>query len=259
MARLSPGDRSIAGQVAIVTGAASGMGRATARLFADEGARVGILDRDGDGLETVRAELAAAGAPVEAVEVDLADGAAIPAAVEHIRGALGPVDIVVNNAGVSIPVAVDDPAYDDAWDTTLAVNLTAYARVVRACLADLRRDAAGRIVNVASTEGIGATAFVSPYTASKHGVIGLTRALAVELGASGITVNCVCPGPITTGMTSGIPDEAKQKFARRRVPARRYGAPEEVAHATLSLVLPAMSYVNAAVLVVDGGMTAQNT
>jgi 3-oxoacyl-[acyl-carrier protein] reductase len=225
MARLSPGDRSIAGQVAIVTGAASGMGRATARLFADEGARVGIVDRDAEGLEAVRAELVEAGALVEAVAVDLADGANIPAALEGIRAALGPVDIVVNNAGVSIPVAIDDPAYDAAWDTTLAVNLTAYVRVIRSCLADLRRNAAGRIVNVASTEGLGATAFVSPYTASKHAVIGLTRALAVELGASGVTVNCVCPGPISTGMTSAIPDEAKHRFARRRVPAKRYGAP----------------------------------
>jgi 3-oxoacyl-[acyl-carrier protein] reductase len=115
------------------------------------------------------------------------------------------------------------------------------------------------VVNIASTEGLGASAFASPYTASKHGVIGLTRALAVELGARGVTVNCVCPGPIRTGMTEPIPDEHKRRFARRRVPLRRYGEPEEVAHGTLSLVLPAASYINGAVLVVDGGMLAQNT
>ena len=114
-------------------------------------------------------------------------------------------------------------------------------------------------MNIASTEGLGATAFASPYTASKHGVIGLTRALAVELGSQGVTVNCVCPGPIHTGMTAMIPDEAKTKFARRRVPLRRYGEPEEVAHGILSLVLPASSYINGAVLVVDGGLTIQNT
>ena len=99
----------------------------------------------------------------------------------------------------------------------------------------------------------------SPYTASKHGVVGLTRALAVELGSQGVTVNCVCPGPIRTGMTAPIPDDAKRKFARRRVPLRRYGEPEEVAHATLSLVLPASSFINGAVLVVDGGLLVQNT
>ena len=94
---------------------------------------------------------------------------------------------------------------------------------------------------------------------SVTGVVGLTRGLAVELGSQGVTVNCVCPGPIHTGMTAAIPDDAKRKFARRRVPLRRYGDPEEVAQATLSLVLPAASYMNAVVLPVDGGMTAQNT
>jgi 3-oxoacyl-[acyl-carrier protein] reductase len=259
MARLTAGDRSIAGRVAIVTGAASGMGRATAHLFADEGAHVAIIDRDADALHTVREEIAAAGGTVHAETVDVADGIALTGAVERTRAALGPVDIVVNNAGVSLPASADDPGYEEVWEATMAVNLTAHVRMVRACLDDLRRDRAGRVVNVASTEGLGATANLSPYTASKHGVIGLTRALAVELGASGVTVNCVCPGPIDTAMTALIPGEAKERFARRRVPLRRYGRPEEVAHATLSLVLPAMSYVNAAVLVVDGGMTAQNT
>jgi 3-oxoacyl-[acyl-carrier protein] reductase len=131
--------------------------------------------------------------------------------------------------------------------------------MVRACLPYLMRNGEGRVVNIASTEGVGATGSISPYTASKHGVIGLTRSLAVELGARGVTVNCVCPGPIHTGMTALIPDDAKTKFARRRVPLRRYGEPEEVAHATLSLALPASSYINGAVLIVDGGMTAKNT
>jgi 3-oxoacyl-[acyl-carrier protein] reductase len=141
----------------------------------------------------------------------------------------------------------------------MAVNLASHAHLIRACLDQLLRDGEGRVVNIASTEGVGATGFISPYTASKHGVIGLTRCLAVELGARGVTVNCVCPGPIHTGMTAAIEDEAKQKFARRRVPLRRYGDPEEVAQMTLSLVLPAASYVNGAVLVVDGGMTVKNS
>jgi 3-oxoacyl-[acyl-carrier protein] reductase len=259
MARLTTGDRSIAGRVSIVTGAASGMGRATAHLFADEGAKVAVLDRDADGLATVAGEIAGSGGTVHAVTVDMADGPGLAAAVEDVRGALGRVDIVVNNAGVSLPVAVDDAGYESIWEQTLAVNLTAHVRLVRACLADLRRHGQGRVVNIASTEGLGASSHISPYTTSKHGVIGLTRALAVELGDSGVTVNCVCPGPIRTGMTAAIEEEHKARFARRRVPVRRYGEPEEVAHATLSLVLPAMSYVNAAVLVVDGGMTAQNS
>ena len=112
---------------------------------------------------------------------------------------------------------------------------------------------------MASSEGLGATAFISAYTASKHGVIGLTRGLAVELGRSGVTVNAVCPGPIRTGMTAAIPDDAKDKFARRRVPAGRYGDPAEVAHAIWALVLPGASYITGAVLSVDGGLTVQNT
>jgi 3-oxoacyl-[acyl-carrier protein] reductase len=131
--------------------------------------------------------------------------------------------------------------------------------LIRACLDQLRRNGDGRIVNIASTEGLGASAFNSPYAASKHGVVGLTRALAVELGSQGVTVNCICPGPIHTGMTQVIPDDAKTKFARRRVPLRRYGDPEEVAQITLSLVLPAASYLNGAIIPVDGGLIAQNT
>ena len=113
-------------------------------------------------------------------------------------------------------------------------------------------------MNIASTEGLGATAFISPYTVSKHGVIGLTRALAVELGSSGVTVNAVCPGPIRTGMTAGIPDDAKAAFAKRRTALGRYGEPEEIAHMVLSLVLPAAAFVTGAVLVVDGGLTIRN-
>lgn len=259
MARLTRLSRSIAGQVSVVTGAASGMGRATAHLLADEGAAVAVLDRDAEGVQAVVAEISGAGGRAHGVAVDLADGDATDAALAEARSALGPVDILVNNAGVSLPAPIDAEGYEAAWAATVAVNLTAYTRTIRACLADLRRDGRGRIVNVASTEGLGATAHLSPYTATKHGVVGLTRSLAVELGPTGVTVNCICPGPIHTGMTALIPDEAKQRFARRRVPMRRYGDPEEVAQITLSLVLPVASYLTGAIVPVDGGLVVQNT
>jgi 3-oxoacyl-[acyl-carrier protein] reductase len=260
--RLSLLSRSVAGRVVIVTGAASGMGRAVARLFADEGARVAVVDRDAEGVLAVAGEITDVHGPDAAVAwtLDLARPEDIPTVVAEVVERLGPVDILVNNAGIAVPAVVegDATAYEEAWDLTLAVNLAAHQRMVRACLPHLRRNGEGRVVNVASTEGIGASRFNSPYVAAKHGVIGLTRALAVELGALGVTVNAVCPGPIRTGMTAGIPDEAKEKFARRKVPLRRYGDPEEVAHAIVSLALPASSYLNGAVVVVDGGMTAKN-
>jgi 3-oxoacyl-[acyl-carrier protein] reductase len=238
------------------------MGQATARLFADEGARVAVLDRDAEGVLAAAGEIAEAHGPDSAVAwtLDLERPEDIPAVVEEVSSRLGPIDILVNNAGIALPALADgdDDDYEVAWARTMTVDLAAHHRLIRACLPSLRRDRAGRIVNVASTEGIGASRYNSPYVAAKHGVIGLTKALAVELGSTGVTVNAVCPGPIRTGMTAGIPDDAKEKFARRKVPLRRYGDPEEVAHAILSLALPASSFVNGAVLVVDGGMTAKN-
>jgi 3-oxoacyl-[acyl-carrier protein] reductase len=236
------------------------MGRATAHLFADEGAKVAVTDQHADGVETVVKEIQSAGGEAVGLVLDVRQPGRIEEVVTEVTAHFGGLDILVNNAGVSAGLPIDHRDYEDAWMFTLEVNLTAQARMVRACLPYLKASAdGGRIVNIASTEGLGATAGGSPYTASKHGVIGLTRSLAVELGKENVTVNCVCPGPIRTGMTQIIPEDAKNKFARRRVPLRRYGEPEEVAHGTLSLVLPAASYINGAVLVVDGGMTAQNT
>ena len=257
--RLTRLSRSIRDHVGIVTGAGSGMGRATAHLFADEGAAVAVIDRDGDAATRVAKEITDAGGNARAWKLDVADGEAVTATVDEVHDHFGSLRILVNNAGVSTftPFGSDD--YLASWERALSVNLTGQVHLIRAALPYLRASEDPRIVNIASTEGLGATAMNSPYTASKHGVIGLTRGLAVELGREGITVNCICPGPINTGMTAAIPDDAKTKFARRRVPARRYGEPEEVAHATLSLVLPASSFINGAVLVVDGGMLAQNT
>jgi 3-oxoacyl-[acyl-carrier protein] reductase len=250
-------ERSVAGRVAVVTGAASGMGRAIAELFAEEGATVAACDRNAAGVAEVVDGIRTAGGTAQAYPLDVTDPSAVSQVVGDAVGALGPVGILVNNAGISLPAPIDGPDFDAAWDLTLAVNLTGYTRMVRACLPYLLADGAGRIVNIASTEGLGATPYLSPYTASKHGVVGLTKSLAAELGARGVTVNCVCPGPINTGMTAPIPDDAKQKFAHRRVPLRRYGEPREVAQMVLNLVLPASSFVNGAIVPVDGGLSSK--
>ncbi len=247
--------RSVAGQVAIVTGAASGMGRAIAELFAAEGAAVAVTDRV--RVEAVVAGIQGAGGRAAGYELDVTDARQVRAVVDAAVTELGPIDVLVNNAGVSLPAPIGADGYEAAWELTLAVNLTGYTRLVRACLPHLMRNGAGRIVNIASTEGLGATPYISPYTASKHGVVGLTRSLACELGQQGVTVNCVCPGPIKTGMTAAIPEDAKEKFARRRVPLRRYGDPEEIAQVVLSIALPASSFLNGAVIPVDGGLSCK--
>ncbi len=248
--------RSVAGRVAIVTGAASGMGRATALLLASEGAKVAVTDLDLAACEAVVAE---AGTNAQAFALDVADGEAIKAVVADIAARFGGIDILINNAGVSSFAPLDaGDEYEAIWHRAIAVMLTAHQRMVRAALPWLRQSDAPRIVNIASTEGLGATPGDTPYVAAKTGVTGLTRGLAVDLGRDGITVNCICPGPIRTGMTDKVPEEDKAIFAKRRTALRRYGEPEEVAHVTLGLVLPAASYITGAVIPVDGGLTARN-
>jgi len=250
--------RSVQGLTVLVTGAASGMGRATARVFAAEGAHVAVTDFAREGAQTVAGEIAAAGGSARAWRLDVSSRDDIDAVVREIAAHFGGLDIVINNAGISVRLAIDDDGYDDAWGRALAVMLTAHQRIIRAALPHLRRSTCPRIVNIASTEALGATALHSAYAAAKAGVTGLTRSLAVELGRDGITVNCICPGPIATTMTARISDEHKATYARRRTALGRYGAPEEVAHMTLSLCLPAASFLTGAVIPVDGGLMARN-
>lgn len=227
-------------RVAVVTGGASGIGRATAQLLEAEGVSVAVLDLAGPE------------------PVDVSDPDAVRAAVGAARDRLGPIDIVVNAAGIPSAGDIADDRYVQEWEKAIAVNLTAAMHVVRACLPDLLAGGAGRIVNVASTEGLGAARWMGPYSVSKHGLIGFTRSLAVDLGRSGVTANCVCPGATLTGMTGGIPAADRDAFARRHVPVGRYAMPEEIAYMIVALTRPEASFVNGSVVVVDGGQTAMN-
>lgn len=253
-------DRSVAGKTVLITGAASGMGRATAHLFAREGANVMATDMNADGVEAVASEIRDAGYEnVRAMALDVSDADAIKATVAATVEAFSALDILINNAGFARLTHPSEESYEGIWDDSINVMLTAHQRLIRAALPYLMKtETGGRIVNISSTEGLGATPGNGPYVAAKHGVIGLTRAMANDLGREGITCNCICPGPIETGINASIPDEHKVIFAKRRVPLRRYGIPEEVAHITLSCCLPAASYLNGVVIPVDGGLTIKN-
>ena|SRR5271166_2110315 len=251
-------DRSVKGRAVLITGAASGMGRATAHVFANEGALVAVTDVNFDGVDIVVNEIRAEGGTAEGWLLDVMEHDEIQRIVNEVSGRFGRLDILINNAGFGAFHPLDGPDYDRIWDRAIQGLLTAQQQLVRAALPHLRRSDAARIVNIASTEGLGATPGDTPYVVAKTGVIGLTRGLAVDLGPEGITVNCICPGPIRTALTDSIPEEHKTIFGKRRTALKRYGFPEEVAHMTLRLCLPAASYLTGAVIPVDGGLTIRN-
>jgi 3-oxoacyl-[acyl-carrier protein] reductase len=255
---LTAASRSVAGSTVLITGAASGMGRATAEVFAAEGAHVALTDIAAESVREVADDLVHRGLSAEAWTLDVSDPVAIQTVVAAAAARFGGLDMVVNNAGISAFAPIDSDGYEHVWARAFDILITAQQRIVRAALPYLRKSAHPRIVNIASTEALGATSRDSPYAAAKAAVTGLTRALAVELGPEGITVNCICPGPILTGMTEAISTADKETFARRRTALRRYGRPEEVAHITLSLCLPAASYITGVTIPVDGGLMARN-
>ena len=247
--------RSVKGKVAIITGAGSGMGEATAKVFAKEGVKVVATDVNLNEVKRVSDEINSNGGICYALHLDVTDKTEIEDCLKETIKKFGSLDFVINNAGISSATALEDENYENYWDDTLSVVLTGQIKLIRAALPHLLKSDSARIVNISSTEGFGASPYHSPYTAAKHGVIGLTRSLALELGPKGITVNCICPGPINTNMTAGINQKDKETYARRRVGLKRYGEPEEVAHATLNLCLPSSSYINGVYLPVDGGLS----
>ena len=257
MSKLTKLSRSIKGHVVLITGAASGMGKATAQLFSDEGAITIVTDLDKKAVNDVVQEINDNGNKADGFVLDVSDARSVSSALSEILEKYTNLDILINNAGIAISTSIDSDDYEIFWDKTHDVLLKGQVRLIRACLPSLKKSNFPRIVNISSTEGLGASPKHSPYTSAKHGVIGLTRSLAVELGSLGITVNCICPGPINTAMTEKIPQKDKEIYSKRRVPLKRYGEPEEVAHATLNFCLPSSSFITGSVLQVDGGLTVK--
>jgi 3-oxoacyl-[acyl-carrier protein] reductase len=237
--------------VALVTGASRGIGRAIARSLASNGATVVAAARE-DHAQAVVDEIRGAGGLAEAVPLDVTDAAGIGAAVAGAVGRHGRIDILVNNAGVARDQLMLRMRRED-WDAVLATNLTAAFTTVQAVLKPMLKQRHGRIVNITSVVGQAGNAGQANYAASKAGLIGFTKAVALEVASRNVTVNAVAPGLIDTDMTRAITADAQAGWAER-IPLRRLGTPEEVAAAVLFLASDEASYITGQVLAVNGGM-----
>lgn len=246
-------DRCLEGKVALVTGAGRGIGRAIVLELARRGAAVGInFSKDAEGAGATAAEAADMGVKTAVVQADVSDPKAVSEMMQELSTLLGDADIVVCNAGIrkdGLAVRMSD----EDWDAVLKVNLYGAFYVTRAALKSMIRKKWGRIVYVSSVAGLQGNAGQANYAASKAALVGLAKSLAKELGSRGITANVVAPGFVDTSILEGLSEDLLNK-AKERIPAARLGTPEEVASAVGFLCSPAASYVNGAVLTVDGGL-----
>ena len=247
------------GQVALVTGASSGMGLATARAFAEAGAAVVLADINDEALRTVTDKLTSAGHRAIGVTCDVSDEAQVGAMVERARASFGRLDMAFNNAGIQVPPsdAADEPA--EHFDRVNAINLRGVWTCMKHELRQMRAQGSGAIVNCSSLGGLVGLPRRAAYHASKHGVIGLTKSAALEYAPRGIRINAVCPGTIDTPMVADMLEKQADamKEIMRDQPIGRLGRAEEIASAVLWLCSPGASFVIGHALAVDGGYTAR--
>ena len=242
----------LANQIAVVTGAGRGIGRAIALKFATEGADVVVVSRTAENSEKVAAEIRALGRKAWALAVDVADSAAVTAAADKILADCGKVDILVNNAGVTRDGLLMRMS-DADWDTVIDTNLKGAFLVTKAFFRTFAKQRAGRIINISSVIGLIGNGGQCNYAASKAGLIGFTQSVAKELAGRGVTVNAIAPGFIETDMTAVLNEELKAGILKV-IPMGKLGAAEDIAHAALYLASPGARYVTGQVLTVDGGM-----
>jgi len=242
------------GRVCVVTGAASGIGRAVAESLAEAGAWVALVDRNGDAVRQVAHEIAESGTRVLALECDIADEAAVAAAALRVRSELGPVAGLVNNAGLLRPGALEDVSVAE-WNAVLAINLTGYLLCAREFGRDMLAAGRGSIVHIASVSALHPQTRSGAYSASKAGVLLLNKQMAAEWGPRGVRSNAVCPGMIRTALSAKFYEEPGFEAKRAAVTAsRRVGEPIDIAEPALFLLSDRAGYVNGTELVVDGGL-----
>jgi NAD(P)-dependent dehydrogenase (short-subunit alcohol dehydrogenase family) len=246
------------GKIAVVTGGGSGIGAATCRAFAARGARVAIVDRDAAAAERIAAEITARGGNAEAYALDVSDRDGFARLAAAIAEAAGGIDVLVNGAGTTVRRMIGEMGAED-WERVIAVNLTGAFNGIRAVLPHMRARGGGAIVNVASIAGqrisFGGTA---NYTASKAGLLGLTRHAAYELAPDGIRVNAVCPGPTATAFGGAVPTAESKALRARKIPLGRMCEPEDIADPILFLASDAARMITGVALTVDGGVLVKN-
>lgn len=251
-------DRRFDGKVAVVTGGGAGIGAATVRRLAAEGAAVVVADLSGRRAEAVAEAVCAAAGRALAIKVDVADEAGVTAMIEAALEAFGRLDLLHNNAGFTPIRSLEELSLDD-WNRVLAVNLTGTFLGIRAAIPILRRQGGGAIVNTASISGLGGDYGLGAYNAAKAGVINLTRAAALENARYKIRVNCVCPGGVDTRVAEVLAPGREDAFRARLAdahPIGRLAEPEEIAAAVAFLGSDESSFITGAAIVVDGGVTA---
>jgi gluconate 5-dehydrogenase len=247
---------ALTGRVALVTGSSRGIGLSIAQGLMDAGAHVVLHGRNGNGLAAAVERFTSDGYSASHVAADVTDEAAMTAAIELIVARHGRIDILVNNAGISARSPLAQMGTDE-WRRVLDVDLTSCFVIAREAGRQMARAGFGRIINIASVAGLIAAPGRASYVAAKHGIIGLTRSLALEFGAQGITANAVAPGFIATELNADMRrDAAIDQWVKSRNPIGRWGKPEEIAGAIIYLSSPLASFVNGSVLVADGGMSA---
>ena len=253
-------DFELGGKSVVVCGGATGIGRACAVAFAREGSRVAILDWNPGALAEAERELLEIGGDVLTIQADVSDGQSVDAAHAAVIDAFGGIDVGFNNAGIISPAKAVEDTSDEDWNRVIAVNLTGVFLCVRAQVRHMRPRGQGVIINTASAAALVGAPGTTPYTASKHAILGITRTVALELATTGVRVNAVAPGTVETPLNSVLfdnEDPFADALVRKGQPIGRNARPEEIADAVLWLAGSRSTFVTGSTLVIDGGYTAQ--